>query len=127
MVDVISEREGSNLFSTIANGNPERCVRLSRSPSVHVYYALKMKLEQCSAPWLDGFLQLDGLQTLLESLEKFNGKGFTNFSDAVLQLDCISCIKSVMNTKAGMKYFVDQEDYVNQLSFGEFTRLINSL
>ena len=118
-MDILCEREGSNLYNSIAKSNPERCVRLSRNPSVHVYYALRMKLEQCTIPWLNGFLELGGVSTLLDSLEKFNGKGFTNFSDAVLQLDCISCIRSVLNTKPGIKYFVEQEDYTAKLACGK--------
>ena len=112
--------EGTILFSSIENSHPARCVRLTHSPSTHVYYALSKKIEASTAAWLSEFLSLDGLDSLLHSLILLAGRGLTSISDSVLQLDCLGCVRSILNTRVGLQYFLDQPGYTNQLALGKY-------
>ncbi|XP_064609571.1 LOW QUALITY PROTEIN: inverted formin-2-like [Liolophura sinensis] len=85
------------------------CVSVSHNPSVQVYFALRRKIEQSDDDWLDEFLRLDGLESLLDSLCHMTGKAFTNFSDAILMLDCVCCIRSVLNRQIGLEFVLQQE------------------
>ena len=99
--------------------NPQQCVMVAHSPSVQVYYALRTKLEQSDEVWLQEFISLDGLNSLLESLYQMTGKSFTSFSDAILQLDCISCIRAILNTRVGLDYFLTNEKCARTLGLGK--------
>ena len=48
------------------------------------------------------FVSLDGLESLLDSLCHLVGPKFNGFSDAILQIDCLSCIRAVLNSRIGM-------------------------
>lgn len=65
------------------------------------------------------FLELDGLDSLLDSLDQMSGRGFTCFSDAILQIDCISCIRCVLNTRLGLEYFINSDVYTKKLTMGK--------
>lgn len=119
---VPSEMEHTVLMSSIEHGDPAKCVQLAHNPSVHVYYALKSRIEQSSSSWLREFLDYDGLLILLDTLVQLADNpehGYSSFSDAILQLDCVSCVKAIINTGVGMKYMIQQEDYVHKLLQGK--------
>ena len=111
--------ERTPLFSSVAHSTPARCVQLSHNPSVHVYHALKLKIDHSSALWLREFLELGGLGSLMEALVHLSYANFTGFSDAILQLDCVACIRAVLNTNSGMSHFLDNEDYTRKLIKGK--------
>ena len=46
------------------------------------------------------------------------GRGFTCFSDAILQIDCISCVRCILNTGIGLEYFVSNDVYTKKLTMG---------
>lgn len=103
-------------------GTPERCILLAHSaPSVQMFYALRMRLETSTDAWLREFLNLDGLDSLLDSMCQMTGKGFTSFSDAILQLDCISCIRVILNTNIGLDFMVRNDTYTPKLALGMST------
>lgn len=106
------------LLANIQNCNPERCIKLTQNPSTHGYYALKSRLESSSPSWLHRFLDLGGLTSLVDALERLSGREFTNFGDAVLQLDCLGCIKAVLNSSEGLTYVLKQEAIVKRLVSG---------
>lgn len=110
--------ESELLFASIQHSRPDRCVRLSHNPSIHVYYALKSKIENSDQAWLEEFLELDGLESLLDSLVLLSGKGFMNISDSVLQLDCIACVKAILNTRLGLQFVISKETCVRKLASG---------
>ena len=69
--------------STVSSGQLEyrlegcdaqACVIASHSPSVHVYYALRSQLERCTATWMQEFVSLGGLDSLLDSLCQMTGR-----------------------------------------------------
>ncbi|CAG2205701.1 Inverted formin-2 [Mytilus edulis] len=97
--------------------SPEKCISLSHSsPSVQMFYALRTCLETCSDAWLHEFLELDGLESLLDSLIQMTAKGFTSFSDAIHQLDCLACVRAILNTNTGLDFMVRHDMYTPKLS-----------
>ena len=52
------------------------------------------------------------------------GRGFTCFSDAILQIDCISCIRCILNTGIGLEYFVSNDVYTKKLTMGNVLNFI---
>ncbi|XP_068243484.1 inverted formin-2-like [Palaemon carinicauda] len=118
-----SERRisGSSMLEDIAHGNlaswdPETCVTLLKMPSVSNYSGLKKLMEVASNEWMEDFLNLDGLGVLFESLERLSDRGFSSIADAILQLECVLCIKAVMNSKSGLEYIVNNDDYTRKLA-----------
>ncbi|CAL1538148.1 unnamed protein product, partial [Lymnaea stagnalis] len=64
------------------------------------------------------FVALDGLDSLLDSLGHMIGPKFCGFSDAILQIDCLSCIRAVLNSRVGMDTLVNSQDCIFKLLKG---------
>uniref|UniRef100_A0A1B6EW46 FH2 domain-containing protein n=1 Tax=Cuerna arida TaxID=1464854 RepID=A0A1B6EW46_9HEMI len=62
------------------------------------------------------FLECDGLGVLLESLEKLGARGFSSVADTFSQLQCVSCLRAVMNSQVGLEYIVQHREYTRQLA-----------
>ena len=45
---------------------------------------------------------------------------FQNFriADAMVQLECISLVKTVLNSKTGLEFFLERDDYIDQFAHG---------
>ena len=84
-----------------------------------MFYALRLRLENTSEAWLREYLDRDGLDIMLNSLCEMAGRGFTSFSDAILQLDCVSCIRAILNTSIGLDFMVRHQGYTAKLILGE--------
>ena len=50
----------------------------------------------------------------------FNEDGVQNFriSDAMVQLECVSLIKTVLNSKTGLEFFLEREEYIAKFAHG---------
>ncbi|XP_070607427.1 inverted formin-2 isoform X2 [Erythrolamprus reginae] len=117
---VLKEKLGSQdsdqTEANLENAEPELCIRLLQIPSVVNYSGLKKRLESSDDSWMVQFLELCGLDLLLEALDRLSGRGVSRISDALLQLTCISCVRAVMNSQKGIEYIVSNEGYVRKLS-----------
>ncbi|XP_077865391.1 inverted formin-2-like [Saccoglossus kowalevskii] len=84
------------------------------------YSALKRRLQLGSAEWIQEFLEVDGIGVLLESFRQICEKGDVKkrLPDTYLQLECIWCIKAVMNSEAGIDFIIDNADCVQKLATG---------
>ncbi|XP_077052931.1 inverted formin-2-like isoform X4 [Siphateles boraxobius] len=102
--------------ANLENAEAELCIRLLQVPSVVNYTGLKKRLEKSDQAWMDQFLELSGLDLLLEALDRLSGRGCSRIADALLQLTCVSCVRAVMNSSAGIHFIVDNEGYVRKLS-----------
>ncbi|XP_037775290.1 inverted formin-2-like [Penaeus monodon] len=112
---------GSAILEDIAQGNfaswdAETCVALLRMPTVSNYSGLKKLMEVAGEDWLEDFLNLDGLGVLFESLERLSDRGFSSIADAILQLECVLCVKTVMNSTSGLEYIINNDDYTRKLA-----------
>lgn len=66
------------------------------------------------------FLELRGLDLLMEALERLSGRGCARIADALLQLTCVACIRAVMNSSEGLHFILDNQGYVRTLTQGGF-------
>ncbi|XP_069063412.1 inverted formin-2 isoform X1 [Pleurodeles waltl] len=112
----IASPQAEQIEGNLENADPELCIRLLQIPSVVNYSALKKRLEGCDEIWMVQFLELSGLDLLLEALDTLSGRGVARIADALLQLTCINCVRAVMNSRKGIKYIVANEGYVRKLS-----------
>uniref|UniRef100_A0A8C9SVE7 Inverted formin 2 n=1 Tax=Scleropages formosus TaxID=113540 RepID=A0A8C9SVE7_SCLFO len=102
--------------ANLENADPELCIRLLQVPTVVNYSGLKRRLEGSDQAWMTQFLELSGLDLLLEALDRLSGRGCSRIADALLQLTCVNCVRAVMNSSAGIHFIVDNEGYVRKLS-----------
>lgn len=69
--------------------------------------------------WLLEFLERDGLGVLLESLNRLGDRRVHSVADALTQLQCITCLRAVMNFRPGLQYVVEHHEYTRQLARSE--------
>ncbi|XP_053330980.1 inverted formin-2 isoform X2 [Spea bombifrons] len=112
----LSPQSPDQIEGNLENADPELCIRLLQIPSVVNYSALKKRLESSDDNWMVQFLELNGLDLLLEALDRLSGRGVSRIADALLQLTCISCVRTLMNSTKGIEYIVENEGYVRKLS-----------
>uniref|UniRef100_A0A3Q0R4P1 GBD/FH3 domain-containing protein n=1 Tax=Amphilophus citrinellus TaxID=61819 RepID=A0A3Q0R4P1_AMPCI len=102
--------------ANLENADPELCIRLLQVPTVVNYSGLQRRLKASDQSWMVQFLELRGLDLLLEALERLSGRGCARISDALLQLTCVECVRAVMNSSAGLHFILDNEGYVRTLA-----------
>jgi len=100
-----------------SNIEPELCVFLLNIPSVQNFTRLKSKLRSSSTSWMEGFLNFGGLEVLFEGLRRLSGKRL-RFVDAFVLLECVNCIKEVMNSKTGLNYMIHDKMFSRNLVKG---------
>ena len=113
----------SSTLAALESGDPEHCVTMTHNPSIHVYHTLKSRIESSAPSWLQQFLELDGLGSLISTVEQLSRStagSDGSFSGAILQLDCLSCVKALLNTTIGMTYFLQHQNYTRKLVMGEY-------
>lgn len=85
--------------------SPEICVTLMHRPTIQNVGALKRKLKSCSTEWLHAFVTKGGLDNLLDYSS--GERHLHQLSDALLLLECISCVRVVMNSRQGLEYIIN--------------------
>lgn len=90
------------------------CEQLLCKPSSQNYAALNKWLEKCPREWMEEFLDCNALQYMFATLDIMGSKQNGSFSDAVIQLQIISSIKTVLNSKVGMDYLIDDDTQLVQ-------------
>ncbi|KAJ7363368.1 hypothetical protein OS493_011656 [Desmophyllum pertusum] len=107
---------GDEGFWLSSEASPEYCVRLLRFPTLQTYYGIHNKLKSSSNGWMCEFLESNGMEVLLGALERLSSAKL--FVDAVMLLECTSCIKTVMNSKTGLDFMVGNRDFTRRLGRG---------
>ncbi|XP_047466613.1 inverted formin-2 isoform X2 [Mugil cephalus] len=102
--------------ANLESADPELCIRLLQVPTVVNYSGLKRRLEGSDQIWMVQFLELSGLDLLLEALDRLSGRGCSRIADALLQLTCVNCVRAVMNSSAGIHFIIENEGYIRKLS-----------
>ncbi|XP_053365519.1 inverted formin-2 isoform X1 [Clarias gariepinus] len=110
------DSDTSTQEANLENAEPELCIRLLQVPTVVNYSGLKKRLEGSDETWMVQFLELSGLDLLLEALDRLSGRGCSRITDALLQLTCVNCVKAVMNSSIGIHFIMENEGYVRKLS-----------
>ncbi|XP_031437161.1 inverted formin-2-like isoform X2 [Clupea harengus] len=110
------DESDARLEANLENADPELCIRLLQVPTVVNYSGLRRRLDASDRDWMLQFLELGGLDLLMEALERLSGRGCARIADALLQLTCVGCVRSIMNSAAGINFIVEEEGYVRTLS-----------
>ena len=111
--------DSNDVLQNMKDVEPELFIKFVRIPSLKRYTSLIKTLEQCSKKWLTEFLLLGGLTSLFEVLEKLSERSLVRFSDAFLQLECVRCIKAVLNNVTGLEFITNDPSLTNQLVIGK--------
>ena len=83
------------------------------------YIGLKNRIKTADQKWVEEFLEQGGLETIFDTLSALSSKGFCSLMDAVQQLECVRCIKAIMNRPFGIEYvIVVGNTFVNKLVKG---------
>ena len=90
-----------------------------RLPSLTTYSNLKRLLERCSPQGMQSFLECNGLHLLLDGLRRLAAKRSHSLVDVILQLNCVKCIKTVMDSQTGLTLIIENNDYIQKLATGE--------
>lgn len=84
------------------------------------YIGLKNRIKTADQRWIEEFLEQGGLEAIFDTLSALTSKGFCSFMDAVQQLECVRCIKAIMNHPFGIEYVIMMGDtFVNKLVKGK--------
>ena len=68
---------------------------------------------------MEDFLNLDGLSVLFETMaRRGSGSHSLSISDALLQLECVMCVKAVMNSEVGLSHITKDKSYTRKLAEG---------
>ncbi|XP_041928906.1 inverted formin-2 isoform X2 [Alosa sapidissima] len=111
-----SQDSESSQEGNLESADPELCIRLLQVPTVVNYSGLKKRLEGSDHTWMVQFLELSGLDLLLEALDRLSGRGCSRIADALLQLTCVNCVRAVMNSSTGIHFIIENEGYIRKLS-----------
>ncbi|XP_063079275.1 inverted formin-2-like isoform X2 [Engraulis encrasicolus] len=106
----------ARLEANLENADPELCIKLLQVPSMVNYSGLRRRLESSDRTWMLQFLELGGLDLLMEAVERLSGRGCARIADALLQLTCVGCVRAIMNSHAGINFIVEAEGYVRTLT-----------
>lgn len=105
---------------SLEGADPELCITLmDRGLN---FRGLMNRLKTANQQWMEQFLSQGGLTAIFDALEALGRLGFSSIVDALKQLECVSCIKAVMNNKFGLEFIIAQpgEGFIKKLTEGAF-------
>ncbi|XP_076010658.1 inverted formin-2-like isoform X3 [Genypterus blacodes] len=106
----------SSVEANLENADPELCIKLLQVPTVVNYSGLRRRLEASDQAWMVQFLEQRGLDLLMEALDRLSGRGCSRIADALLQLTCVTCVRAIMNSSAGLHFILDNDGYIRTLT-----------
>ena len=95
--------------------NLEYCLRAISKPSLRTFKQLKDILRTASDEWIWEFLRSDGLGALFQSLHDL-GCGKSSLADTFVRLQCVDCVKAVMDTKSGLTCMIENKDFTRKFA-----------
>lgn len=118
----LNESEDSKIdnFNRFDDVEPELIVKFLHIPSLKNYSGLRTKLGNCDETWMRAFLEHGGLNILIDALERLGERQVLKFTDAFVQLECVQCIKAVLNHgETSLDFMIQSKDFTRQLVTGE--------
>lgn len=110
----------SVISGLLADAEPELCVKLLETPSLKNFSGLRPRLEKASKEWLSEFLSIGGLDCLLDGLSSLSaGNRQSRFAEALEQIECVRCIKAVMNSTVGLAVMTASNELTRSLVKGK--------
>ena len=110
--------DGGEHAGTLERADPELCISLMERGLN--FSGLKHRLRTADQVWMEQFLAIGGLSAIFNALEALGQRGFNSIADALRQLDCVGCVKAVMNNQFGLEFIISQpgEGFVKKLAQG---------
>lgn len=93
--------------------NLEYCLRAIRKPSLRTFVQLKQVLETVGEDWIWDFVNNDGLGALFDALVSIGCKN-KSLVDALVKLECVECVKAVMDTPSGLTCMIENKDFTRK-------------
>lgn len=128
---VKKDKPPSESVTNLEGADPELCITLLHR--AQHFTSLKNVLKKADSTWMEGFLEQGGLSAIFDALQILAEKGFASLTDALRQLECVGCIKAVMNSQVGLDFIIHypEQKYVRKLSEGKWNwfllyRVINT-
>jgi len=119
---LLEGRLGENWVQRKADCCPSRNAEVKNVCSLHVasHHSNKLclLLTFFSREWLLEFLERDGLGVLLESLNRLGDQKVHSVADTFTQMECMSCLRTVINFRPGLQYIVQRNEYIRKLAAG---------
>ncbi|GFR84517.1 inverted formin-2-like [Elysia marginata] len=113
---LLRRKISSNLQNMdLDNSDPEFVISIMAIPTAQTFSSVKRKLRSCSQEWMQGFLDNEGLERLLDCVDTLALKRVTVLSDALVLIECVECIKAVLNSKIGLSLLVEKPEYCRRL------------
>ena len=100
--------------------DPKYVAHSLKNPCISNYFGLRSLLRGASANWVQSFLEHGGLNSLFQALENLGKRKYMSAGvvNAFLQLECVFCIRNVMNTKIGMEFILENRELSRLLTQG---------
>ena len=99
--------------------DPELLISISRQPSFANYSGLRSKLANCDETWMQEFLDRGGVTLLFDALVVLNDRSMAKLTDAILVLECVLCLKRILQSNAGMNYMITNPAVSKNLVLGK--------
>lgn len=103
----------------MTDADPELCVKLLKTPSLKNFSGIRPRIENASKKWLSEFLNLGGFDCLLDGLTSRSSENGLKFTDALEQIECVRCIKAVMNSSVGLEVMTSSNELTRSLVKGK--------
>ena len=111
----------SNIHEALKDDDldPDECIDLLQLGSrIEIFLAVRHRILDCTKKWMKEFVRQGGLGYLLDALEDLTSKQTYDLSEACEILECVSCIKAVMNSKNGLEAMVERKECAQKLAKG---------
>ena len=118
---LVSSPDHNGVEQGLEGADPELCISLfQRGLNIS---GLKQRLRSAEQQWMESFLEHGGLSSIFDAMAVLGERGFNSLADALKQLDCVACIKAVMNSEVGLNFIIHYPDqkYLRKLSEGMCT------
>ena len=113
------KKDVSSIISGLmADADPELCVKLLKTPSLKNFSGIRPRLEKANKKWLSEFLNLGGFDCLLDGLTSLSSGNGLKFTEALEQIECVRCIKAVMNSPVGLEVMTSNNELTRSLVEG---------
>ena len=103
---------------SLEGADPELCITLFERGLN--FTGLKHRIRSADQQWMEEFLASGGLTAIFDALDALGQKGFSSIADALRQLECVACIKAVMNNRFGLEFIIHTpgEGFIRKLAQG---------
>ena len=104
---------------SLEGADPELCITLLERGLN--FSGLKARLKAADQAWMEHFITVGGIPALFDALETLGRKGFSGIVGAIRQLECVGCVRAVMNHRFRLEFIVEArvESFVKRLTDGK--------